>query len=366
MRLITLAIHTYPYALGISKMLTKAGIETTLQNVNLEHPVVSPGVRIRIHEHDLAAALRLLEDAFPLAADDTAAETAGGRRVLVPTDFSPHSFAACRFAMAVAGSRSTAVLLLHAFITPSVLSPTPLSEELNFDNYTNIVEEAQIDHEAERLMHAFGKRLTEAINDGTVPRALFEMKVCEGIPEEVIAVTAKSINPMLIVMGTRSALTKEREVIGSVTAEVLDTVRYPVLSIPDNSTLSSPADIKRILLFTAPDQSDIIAVDTLLDILPLGDGLEIVLANLPSRRKPRLGAGDIAQLCNYCTGHYPSLRFSTLALDPDTAADAIAAAGPDLLVIPSRRRNILTRLFNPTLAHRLLFRADLPLLSVPV
>ena len=68
MRLITIAIHTYPYALHLKQTLADAGIEATLQNVNLENPIVAPGVRVRIHEHDLANALRIIETACPAPA----------------------------------------------------------------------------------------------------------------------------------------------------------------------------------------------------------------------------------------------------------------------------------------------------------
>jgi len=38
----------------------------------------------------------------------------------------------------------------------------------------------------------------------------------------------------------------------------------------------------------------------------------------------------------------------------------------DLVVVPNRRRNAFSRLFNPGLAHKLLFRTDIPMLVIPV
>lgn len=40
MRLITLAIHTYDRAMEVKQLLENEGIQTTLQNVNLEQPEV--------------------------------------------------------------------------------------------------------------------------------------------------------------------------------------------------------------------------------------------------------------------------------------------------------------------------------------
>ncbi len=63
-RLITVAIHTYEKAVALKALLESEGVETILQNVNLEHPVVSAGMRVRIHEDDLPLALRIIEKYF--------------------------------------------------------------------------------------------------------------------------------------------------------------------------------------------------------------------------------------------------------------------------------------------------------------
>jgi nucleotide-binding universal stress UspA family protein len=38
----------------------------------------------------------------------------------------------------------------------------------------------------------------------------------------------------------------------------------------------------------------------------------------------------------------------------------------DLIVVPNKKKNLLSRVFNPGLAHRLLFHADIPMLVIPV
>ena len=61
-RLITVAIHTYDKAVALRSLLESEGIKVTLQNVNLEHPTVSSGIRVRILESDLPLALRIIEN----------------------------------------------------------------------------------------------------------------------------------------------------------------------------------------------------------------------------------------------------------------------------------------------------------------
>lgn len=61
-RFITIAIHTYDKAHELKTILECEGLEVVLQNVNLSTPVVSSGIRVRIHESDLPMALRLIEN----------------------------------------------------------------------------------------------------------------------------------------------------------------------------------------------------------------------------------------------------------------------------------------------------------------
>ena len=68
------------------------------------------------------------------------------------------------------------------------------------------------------------------------------------MPEETIVEYAKENKPEMIVMGTRGAGKKEKELIGSVTAEVLDSCRFPVLTVPESVNLSNIDDIKHAVL----------------------------------------------------------------------------------------------------------------------
>ena len=370
MRLITIAIHTYPFAVELKKTLADAGIEATLQNVNLEHPTVTPGVRVRIHECDLANALRVIETSASIGYAGSAQSAGTPARVLIPTDFSPYSDKACRIGLSISAAHSACAMLLHAYITPSMLAPAPLSDSLDFGLADNMIGDAGADLEAEKLMHAFGKSLDKRMESSDVPRTVFEMQVREGVPEEAIASAAKDMSPMIIVMGTRTAAKKEQELIGSVTAEVLDSVRCPVLSIPETSHISDTSDVRRILFFAMPDQQDILAIDTLIRVLPLTSGAEITIVNAPSRRLSTESGKSLDNLAAYCREHYAAYRFTAREIAASAMDEALTEFhdnhGIDLIVTPTRQRNIFSRLFNPTLAHRLLFRADMPLLAIPV
>ena len=85
-RLITLAIHTYPKALILKGVLESQGIAVVIQNVNLLKPVISPGVRVRIHEKDLPHALEILET-DPVFGKSEVSDKPQKNRILIPIDF---------------------------------------------------------------------------------------------------------------------------------------------------------------------------------------------------------------------------------------------------------------------------------------
>lgn len=68
-------------------------------------------------------------------------------------------------------------------------------------------------------------------------------------------------------MGTRGKSQKDIDLIGSVTAEVIERSRVPVLAIPENTPFKQFSEAKRIAFITNFDQRDLIAFDSLINNL---------------------------------------------------------------------------------------------------
>ena len=83
----------------------------------------------------------------------------------------------------------------------------------------------------------------------------------EGIPEEEILRYAKEQRPKVIIMGTRGKSQKDIDLIGSVTAEIIDRSRTAVLAIPENTPFKEFNEVKRIAFLTNFDQRDLIAFE---------------------------------------------------------------------------------------------------------
>ncbi|MCM1110393.1 MAG: universal stress protein [Clostridium sp.] len=370
---ITVAIHTYGKALELKSVLEAEGIETILQNINLKNPCVGAGVRVRIKETDLPAALRVIENPDAFSSHEGSGD--GDRRkrtILVPVDFSDHSMKACEAAFSIATAQHASIHLLHTYTDPYLTDSLQLSESLTYE-----VEETfnrrNMQLLADRQMDHCKSTLRDRIKKGELPPVNISSTVVEGIPEEAIIKATKDLSPILVVMGTRGADAKERDLIGSVTAEVLDSSRVPVFTVPPLEKRSADllGNVMNLMMFVNFDQEDFIALDLLHRFLPPSRDGKISFISLKS---PKSAANFNAQsyhgLLNYAERHYPESHFSVSCATADellaSFSNVTPGSIPDLIAVPSRHRNLFARLFNPGMAHKLLFHTDIPMIVIPV
>lgn len=379
-RLLTIAIHTYDKALELKKLLEHEGIDVVLHNVNLSEPSVSSGVRVRIKELDLPLALRIIENSEIFILPDENEHSTQQPVVLVPIDFSSYSIQACALAFDIAKRHNARITLLHAYVPPTRIN-IQFSASLDFSNdSTNGSNsergDALMDDElyctALQRLDEFSTSLKEMIKSGELPPVVFNSEVMAEVPEDAILDKAKTLKPMIIVMGTRGAEKKERELIGSVTAEVLDQCRQPVFTIPEQSNLKSIDNIRNVVLISNLDQTDMLALDAITRTT-LDNALNIHIVHIAGKRfRGIASSAEQSALLDYCREHYPTCTFTMHSLETDKGIDYLknldsdSVSGVSLIVVPNKRTNILTRLFNPSLAHKLLFHADIPLMAIPV
>ncbi len=369
-RLITIAIHTFERAHRMKTLLETHGVKVALQNVNLTNPSISSGVRVRIAEADLPLALRIVENA-EIFSPEVMDEKKGQRKILVPVDFSDNSFKACIVAFRIAAIHDATVHLLHSYIDPTYTARASmqLSETLDFEPGADAIEDITMEREISRVaadsMRDLEAKIREKIKDGVLPPARFDSEVVEGLPEDSVDEYAGTHHPMLIVMGTKGADETNRHLFGSVTAEVLDSCRCTILTVPDSTSIPTVDKLRNVIFFASGTQDDILTLDALYRLLP-ETSLSITLVALPEKGTEKGAQG----LLSYCRGHYPPYTFSLSPLsltNPVDDYDRIAEGQKvDFIVVGTRKRNIFARLFSPTLAHKLLFHADTPLLSIPV
>ena len=265
-RLVTLAILPYTKAEILKSILADNGVDAIIMNVNQIVPVISSGVRVRIREEDLAKALEISEKTQDIFSnEDKDSDEDKRETILIPIDFSKYSMKACEFGFKLAKDMDADVVLLHVYFTPVYAASLPNGDIFNYQKQGFNKEAGIIHKQVEEKSNVLITEIDERIEAGTLPAINYIMKLREGIPEEEIVRYTRRHSIDLIIMGTRGSSQKKADLIGSVTAEVIDRSETTMLVIPENNREYKPFDtVKNIAFLTNFDPRDIIALDDLL------------------------------------------------------------------------------------------------------
>lgn len=368
-KLVTLAILTYAKAQILKNVLENEGIETYIHNMNQIQPVVSSGVRVRIKESDLPHALKITESSVWLSE-----EVVGGKapeieknnsKVLIPVDFSDYSLKACEFGFNFAQDINAEVVLLHVYFTPIYATSLPYGDVFNYQlsdekNMRNILQKVHAD------LKLLSDKVKEKVASGEFPDIKYSCVLREGIPEEEILRYVKENRPRIIIMGTRGKNQKDIDLIGSVTAEVIERSRIPVLAVPENTPFKQFSEAKRIVFITNFDQRDLIAFDSLVNYLkPFSFSVSLIHL---SDVQDTWNEIKLAGIKEYFQKQYPQLDiYYDIVKNDDLLShleNYIKNNHIDIITLTSYKRNIFSRLFNPGIARKMIFHSDTPLLVI--
>ncbi len=362
-KLVTLAIHTFEKAQILKTILETEGIEVYIHNVNQIQPIVSAGVRVRIKESDLPHALRIIEDNKWLEETQEEVECKKEKKVLIPVDFSDYSMKACDVGINYAHKIGGEVMIMHAYFSPYFPTSIPLGDSLAYQ----VDEGETIQHMLKRIrsdMENLITQLNRKVKNGELPKVKYDYILREGVPEEEILSYSKEYHPALIVMGTRGANQKDMDLIGSVTGEIIEVSKVPVLAIPENMPFEDLSHAKNIAFATSFNQRDLIAFDVFMCLMQ-GFDIKIHLFNI-STSKDEWNEIRLSGIRDYFKKQYPDADIEHTVLDDGDLLTAVETFKEekhiDVIAITTHRRNILARMFRPGIARKMLFHTDTPLL----
>ena len=217
-------------------------------------------------------------------------------------------------------------------------------------------------------MEDLAKIIDKKIEDGIYPKVKYTCLLREGVPEEEILSYARHENPLIIVMGTRGEHQENLELIGSVTAEVIERSPVFVYAIPEQAPSKSIEDIHKVALFTSFDQRDLIAFDSLIKTFK-DNQFEITFIHINSHEEKRTwNEITLAGIKEYFKKQYPQLEFDYVAVDEshllNNIDQFIQTNKIDVICTSNYKRNIFARLFNPSMARKMLFHSNTPLLII--
>lgn len=365
-KLVTVAIHTYEKAHILKSILESEGIPAVIHGIKMIEPVSPGNVRVRIKESDLPQALRVIEQVDLTERIEKKEPIEPVNEILVPVDFSDYSFMACEFGFRLASDMNCRVKLMHAFFTPFYPASVPFG-----DSFTLQATDKDVYHDVkakmEQEMNQMVEKVEEKIVTGQLPDVPYKTALVEGLPEEEIIGYSKKIGPTAIVMGTRGKNAKELDLIGSVTAEVMDGSRTPVFAIPEGSKVKDLSRMKNVVFLTNFREREFKAFEIMMKFLKHYP-VKVFLAHI-AKKEDVWNEIKLSGIQKHLSERYPQLQTEYRLIDQnvgleETLEKFVVDNEIDMISLSSSRRNIFARMFNPGIARRMLFHSDTPLLVI--
>ena len=270
--------------------------------------------------------------------------------ILVPFSFSEYSFQAGRIAFYWAEKTNASLLFLHI----TTQKDTSLLE-LEIDNIkTQYIKE---------------------IEENNLPDISFEFHLKQGVIEDIIKQYDKKLHPILVIMGTRDKKQKQTDLIGSVTAEVMEQIKTPVLAIPNEIFLKPLERIKNIAIATSLGKHYLLNYDKGMQFFKQYTGNIHLLHVIETDEIENKEAYDIKQqkmqdLLDKARLAYPQANITAKFIEPTQSRARelnfyAETNQTDLIVVKkSNRRWLLNKLLFASTAQNLVFHAETALLVI--
>jgi nucleotide-binding universal stress UspA family protein len=281
-------------------------------------------------------------------------------RILVPVDFSDYSLNACFFALHLASRTKAEILLFHVFFNPMVDAmafPDAFTYQSNMADIFKELEESAI-----KQMKKFSRKIKKYARPRNLENISIKTEVRAGQPGEEIDSIIKTFSPGIIVIGTRGHGEQANEVLGSVAARVIDSAGTPVLLVTQDARLSEEGRIK-VLYATDFDESDYHSIGSLSRIMS-GFDICIDCVHFSTKQEVLGNREKMSEMKKHLKKEYGNINLECHIIQSEDLLsgvnDFIEANDIELIALTHKKRNIFYRLFNPSLAKKLLFQTKRP------
>jgi nucleotide-binding universal stress UspA family protein len=362
-KLITIVTLPYSTAYILKMQLEAENISCDLENINLIEGAASSTVRVKIMEKDIQKAIPILEEILGVKPfiEETQTEKKE-RHILVPVDFSVHSEKACIMAVNIAGQLHTKLILMHCYINP-VIHSIPFSDIYAYDS-SLLTKMEYSEENANKEFQKFVTKISKEVGSEKWKSVSPEFIIKSGYPDDDILAFAQKYHSQLIVMGSGGS-NVPYGTLGSIAADIMYNASVPVLIVPEETSENTLSNFTRILYATNFDEKDFASLDKLILLLkPFNIQLKCVHVGQPH------GDGwDMARLegmKDVLHEKYKGIEFACHLIVGRNTLESLEKymkeEKVDIISLTTHKRNMITRLFNPSLAKRMIFHTQTPLL----
>ena len=358
-KLVTIVVLPYSRAHILKMRLEAKGIECDLEEIDLMDGSTSFSVKVKILESDVQLAFPVVEEFLgkkPVA--EVAHTDKKERHILVPIDFSEVTEKVFKTAFNIASHLQVKLVLMHCYINPLIHS-IPFSDVYAYD--PSLLEKMEsAENEANEKFHSFVLKMTREFGKEKWKTVPTEFIIKSGYADEDILAYAEKNHPVLIVMGSGGEGT-----LGSTAADAIYNANVPVLVVPEKAPLVEMDKISKVLYATNFDEKDFAVLDKLMALLkPFNTKIYCVHVGQPTGNGWDLarleGMKDILQEKYHTKSFECHFIIGTDILN--SLEKYMDEEKIDILSLTTHKRNMISRLFNPSLAPKMVFHTQTPLL----
>jgi nucleotide-binding universal stress UspA family protein len=284
--------------------------------------------------------------------------------ILVPVDYSDYSIQACRYAVKIAKKSDSDICLFHAFYSPAfdlieLTGGLHTQQQLRAD-----VTEKLIDGETND-MNSFVEKLAQHKEFENFDKSRIHSEIKAGLAKDEIINYTHAIQPEMVVMGTRGADKRSTSILGSITETAIKRLKVPVLAIPEDYKFLGEQNLRKIVYLTDYDESDFVSIKKLMRFSSLFN-MSIHCIHIGAHND-KWELLKMEGLREYFQKAYQKESVECHILDnkPDLlqAIDNYVKENEiNLLALTHRKRKLLDKVFKPSIAKRVFYHTEIPLL----
>lgn len=365
-KVITIVRCPYARALLIQGQLEAEGIECYLTNINLVQPDIATGVNVRINKSEASKAYTLIEemkDKFGTDKLKAVKKLRNIRRILVPIDFSEFSLVAIDYAIGLARILKAEVKLFYSYYNPVMGSDPTLDTQAYTIQMDSVID--SLAQKARQKMNLLKSEIQNRIQQNSLSRVKLSYTLDTGSPADVILHQINKYNPGIIIMGTKGSGESSGNVFGSVTQKIIEKAKIPVLTIPEKSEFKGIDFENKVMFATNFSPSDFNSLRKLMMLVRPFD-MSINFVHFSTDDSLKL---DLTKM-NHLKEHF-SREYHEHNITCDTIVNTNIVEGMqhyieenkiDLIALTTHKRGMIDKLFNPSLAKKMLFHSNIPLL----
>lgn len=360
--LLTLAIHTVPKANILKQILEDSGITVFLENFERSDNELCSGNRrfVKIKSNDLTKALAIIEENRLFSYNDkqTQAIDDGRRRILVAVDFSDYSLKACQIAFSIAKEVNAKVKILHVYHNIYYPSHLPFADSLKKNPDEGLLNKTR------RQMLSLCMDIDGKIAEKKWDSINYSYSLREGLVEEEIESFVHEYKPFLLVLGTKGENNNQSSILGSVTADVIEMINIPVLAIPESTPINSTKDIKHVVFLTSLQSRDFNSFSILLNNFITNKDVKITLMHVKktSKEDEKWIETQLQNIGEHFKGIYPQLNITYKLIDStdivQSVNEYVEKENVTIICLNTRKRNLLERIFLPSVSRKVLIDSD--------